>query len=153
MDTLSSDRHQSVHARCLVCGMDNERGLRLKFDPCPDGAVRSSFHCPPGLEGYDGILHGGIISTLLDGAMTNCLFARGIKALTVDLKVRFMLPVDTGNAIQLRAWIQRNIFRFYLLEAQLTQSGAVKARGAGKFLTMHTAQRKEPLSNETSLNL
>jgi hypothetical protein len=42
-------------------------------------------------QGYDGILHGGIIASPFDSAMVNCLFARGIVALTAEFKVRFKL--------------------------------------------------------------
>jgi acyl-coenzyme A thioesterase PaaI-like protein len=35
------------------------------------------------------MLHGGVISSILDGTMTNCLFAHGTVAVTAELRVRF----------------------------------------------------------------
>ena len=51
----------------------------------PDGSVRGVFFASAPLEGYTGLLHGGIAAAFLDGAMTNCLFAHGIEALTAEL--------------------------------------------------------------------
>jgi acyl-coenzyme A thioesterase PaaI-like protein len=58
-----------------------------------DGAVHTVFKAHEGLQGYRGILHGGVITALLDAAMANCLFLKGVEALTGDLHVRFLKPV------------------------------------------------------------
>jgi uncharacterized protein (TIGR00369 family) len=76
-----------------MCGENNLFSLRLKFKPAPDGAVSTTFTGNSRLQGYDGIMHGGVISALLDSAMTNCLFQKGIEAVTAELRVRFVLPV------------------------------------------------------------
>ena len=63
----------------LAC---HESGLGLRFEPQADGSVAAYFACAPNYQGYPGRLHGGVVSMLLDAAMTNCLFARGIQAVT-----------------------------------------------------------------------
>ncbi len=80
------------------------------------------------------MLHGGVISALLDGAMTNCLFANGIRALTAELKVRFLLPVNTTDPIRLQAVIQRSGSHLHLLEGKLSQNGILKAKALAKFI-------------------
>ncbi len=55
------------------------------------------------LEGYTGLLHGGVIAALLDGARIHCLFARGIRGLTLDLKVRYYAGVAAAEEVFLRA--------------------------------------------------
>ncbi|MCD6099735.1 MAG: PaaI family thioesterase, partial [Candidatus Marinimicrobia bacterium] len=75
--------------KCFVCGSDNERGLKLSFK-VGDGKANTEFISPPHLQGYDGILHGGIISTILDEVMVK---ATGEKVVTVELTVKFLKPI------------------------------------------------------------
>ncbi|HLE77975.1 MAG TPA: PaaI family thioesterase, partial [bacterium] len=66
---------------CFVCGRDNPIGLKLIFEPSGDG-VRAEF-TPSDLHvGYDGLVHGGIISALVDDALANFWFTRGQEAIT-----------------------------------------------------------------------
>ena len=86
-----------AHPFCLVCSQSNPMGLGLKFNSHDDGSVSTSFLGHFALEGFQGCLHGGLIASLLDGAMTNCLFARGLVAMTAELKVRYRKPVLIGQ--------------------------------------------------------
>jgi acyl-coenzyme A thioesterase PaaI-like protein len=79
-------------------------------------------------------MHGGMIASLLDGAMTNCLFAHGHIAMTGELKVRYREPVIIGEEMLLRAWITRSQPPLHLLEAELKQEGCVKATASAKFV-------------------
>jgi len=112
-------------------------GLALRYEPQPDGSVTAKFlgHCA--LEGYSSLLHGGLIATLLDGAMTNCLFARSIRGLTAELKVRYHAGVAASEEVLVRAWLTDDSHGLYQLRAELTQGGAVKARATGKFMMQH----------------
>lgn len=92
-----------AHEHCIVCGSANDRGLHLQFTLCNDGSVQAEFDCRKAYEGYRNTLHGGIITLLLDGAMTNCLFAHGCSAVTADLHVRFRHPVTTDHPVAVRA--------------------------------------------------
>ncbi len=109
-------------------------GLALRYTPQPDGSVSANFlgHCA--LEGYPGLLHGGVIAALLDGAMTNCLFARGIRGLTVELKVRYHAGVVAAEESLLRAWVEDDSQGLFQLHAKLSQGGTVKASATGKFM-------------------
>ncbi len=79
-------------------------------------------------------MHGGMIASLLDGAMTNCLFAHGYVAMTGELKVRYREPVIIGEEMLIRARIASSASRLYLLEAELKQGGCVKAAASAKFV-------------------
>ena len=117
-----------------MCGPKNKSGLRLEFDTLEDGSVQTYFGCDGKYEGFPGMLHGGVISSLLDGAMTNCLFAHGHTGITGELKVRFCHPVATGRTSRIRAWIEMSSPPFHVLKAELIQDQQVKARAAGKFV-------------------
>jgi hypothetical protein len=75
-----------------------------------------------------------VICSLLDGAMTNWLFAHGYQAVTGELKVSFVHPVVTDRPAIIRAWIDWAVRPFHVLCAELVQADRVKAKGTGKFL-------------------
>lgn len=138
---LKTVRTQS-HPYCVVCSQSNPLGLGLEFAVHPDGSVSASLHGHAALEGFEGCLHGGTIASLLDGAMTNCLFAHGYVAMTAELKVRYRKPVLIGQEILIRAWITRSQPPLHLLEAELKQEGCTKATASAKFFEINeTADR------------
>ena len=125
---------QDAHPFCYVCSASNPMGLALRYTPAADGSVSATFLGNCALEGYSGMLHGGVVATLLDGAMTNCLFARGIRALTADLRVRYRSPVLAAEELTVRAWVESSWHELFNLQAELTQAGQIKARAEGKFM-------------------
>lgn len=130
---FSALREQN-HPDCFVCSPACCQGLGLEFSLADDGAVEASFACGPALTGYPGMLHGGIICTLLDGAMTNCLFAHGVAAVTVDLNVRFHHPVTVGLPAVVRAWLKSEGPPIHRVAAQILQNEEVAATGAARFV-------------------
>ncbi|HBO43227.1 MAG TPA: thioesterase [Planctomycetaceae bacterium] len=75
-----------------------------------------------------------MISALLDGAMTNCMFANGHAAVTGELLVRFRHPVLTDHPAIIRARIKSSTRPLHELTAELVQDGQVKATAQAKFL-------------------
>jgi acyl-coenzyme A thioesterase PaaI-like protein len=126
-----------VHPFCFACSASNPMGLALRYTTAPDGSVSAPFIGNCALEGYPGMLHGGIVATLLDGAMTHCLFARGIRALTADLRVRYRSPVLAAEELSVRAWLDSSRHGLLELRAEIVQGGKVKAQALGKFIRPH----------------
>jgi len=116
-----------------VCSSANAKGLHLHFDIADNGNVKADFQCDEAFEGYPGVLHGGVISSILDGAMGNCMFARRQAAVTVEMTTRFRHPVVTGQKAVVSARIRRISHPLYLLEAEIIQGGKVKATAKGKY--------------------
>jgi acyl-coenzyme A thioesterase PaaI-like protein len=123
-----------VHERCFACGVRNGHAPRVVFETRADGGVEAVFAPRADYEGYDGILHGGVIATLLDAAMTNCLFARGHCGVTADLHLRYRHPVVSTEPCQLHAWIERSSQPLFVLQAELVQAGQRRVTAVGKFL-------------------
>ena len=99
-----------------------------------DGSVSASFDCGKEFAGYDGCIHGGVIALLLDGGMTNCLFAHGHVAMTAKLNVRYCHLVSTEEPATVRAWIERSRALLHVLRAEVIQAGITKATATGKFM-------------------
>lgn len=123
------------HRHCLLCGLANPFGMKLRFRVQQDGSVLAFFPCGPLLQSYPETLHGGAISALLDAAMTNALFSIGVVAVTAELSVRFLLPVNTSDVARVRGRVESSDSHpLYALRAELEQGGKVRARATAKFL-------------------
>jgi len=126
------------HSQCLLCGDKNPLSLGLRFESSGEGVVETELLLHRRLQGYDGILHGGVISSLLDAAMTHCLFHAGIAAVTGDLRIRFVHPVPCEEKVAIRAWVLSAFPPLYSVRAELLVGGRIMAWGVGKF-----ARRRE----------
>ena len=127
-----SDRHG--HSRCLICGNLNPRSLNLSFQVNENGGVETKFSPFPELQGYRGFLHGGVIASLLDAAMTHCLFHHDINAVTGDLHVRYLHPIPCDISIFIHAEIITTYPPLYCLESEILSDQVVLARAKAKFM-------------------
>ncbi|MCG9640024.1 PaaI family thioesterase [Vibrio sp. Isolate34] len=92
------------------------------------------------VEGYDGIMQGGIVTTLHDSAMLHCLFRNSINAMTVSLTSRFHHPIAIGQELEVRAqWVKsrRNI---HFLESKITQNGKLCSSAQSQFMSVSNYQ-------------
>ncbi len=81
---------------CFGCGADNPWGLRLIFFAEPDGSVVSHWTPQINHQGYDSMVHGGIISTVFDEVMAWAVTNAGIWAVTGRLSTTYRKPVEIG---------------------------------------------------------
>jgi len=125
---------ERLHAQCLLCGPEHPQGLRLVFSTQADGHVEAAFLCDSTFQGYAGCLHGGIISALLDSAMTNRLFARGYVAMTGELTVRFLKPVAVNRSAVVSGRLVKSSPPLFKMEAELRQEQELMARAKAKFM-------------------
>lgn len=122
------------HPDCWVCSPTHAGGLAIRFEADGAGSVQGEFPCSGEFMGYPDYLHGGIASALLDGAMTNCLMARGTPGLTARLEVRYRKPVLTGQPVTVRGWWEKSRGSLHILGAELSQDGEVLVTAAGRFM-------------------
>ncbi len=87
---------------CFACGKDNPDGLQLEFESVGSD-VRTSVTFPRKFQGYSDVVHGGLVSTVLDETMVTLLNRMGYLALTAELSVRFREPVRIGERIDVTA--------------------------------------------------
>ncbi len=130
-----------LHARpgsaCFACGKDNPQGLRIRFHRTGNGDMAAVWTPETVWEGFNGIIHGGVISTVLDEAMSKAMAAAGVEALTAELRVRFRRHVVAGQAMRLRGWIISQNRRLARAEATLTGDGEAEyAHAWATFLTL-----------------
>ncbi len=131
-----------LHPHCVVCSPDNPSGLCLHFEAGDEDTVTAQFELDQTVEGYVGWPHGGITSAILDGAMTNWLFAHGLTGVTAELKVRFKHPVMLHEPARVTARLKRASYPLYILEAHITQNNQLKVRAEGRFMPRQGAVEK-----------
>jgi uncharacterized protein (TIGR00369 family) len=145
-DRVTKERRTSIiSARsCFVCGPDNPRGLHLAFQTNESGEMTAEWIPEPEMEGYQGIVHGGIVSTVLDEAMAKVVDATGAEALTAELRVRFRRQVSSGIPVRVRGWIESRNKRMINAEAALTGTDGVElAHAWAVFLALK--QERSPI--------
>jgi uncharacterized protein (TIGR00369 family) len=131
----------AAHAQCFFCGREHPSGLKLDFRELPDGAVTARFSCESLFEGYREALHGGAVAALLDSAMTNCLFSKGIVAVTAELVVRFLRPVRLDGPGEVTATVARVRGPLHYMQAEFMQGRCLAARARATFMTRDRAVR------------
>lgn len=89
--------------RCFGCGPVNPHGLHLEFYMASDGTVVSLPTISDCFEGPTGYLHGGIIATLLDEAMSKAMRGHGLQAMTRHMEVDYLKPVPSTRPLRIEA--------------------------------------------------
>ncbi len=103
---------------CFGCGAQNPIGLKLKFRE-EDGIYITNFTARPEHQGYEGLVHGGIISTLLDEVMTKNVSVLGITVVTARLDVSFLRPTPIGQSLTARGRIIKHHGRVYEMTGEI----------------------------------
>ena len=126
--TLNNDK-------CFVCGTKNPFGLQVDLEIAEAGAsVRIECTPPDHLQGWADILHGGILSTLLDEAITYVgIGTFDQHAVTAQLEVHFRNPAPTGVKLFVSAERIKVSKRLVEAKAEVTLGdGTLIATGTGK---------------------
>jgi uncharacterized protein (TIGR00369 family) len=117
---------------CFVCGTANPIGLKLSFSYDEDGHAHSEVTLAENFEGYPQVIHGGILSTLLDEVMAKAVIHSGKIAFTAKLQVSYRRPVKPEAKVQLEGWITesksrtlKTAARIYDAEGSFAEAEAV----------------------------
>ena len=128
---------------CFACGRLNPAGLQLDFDVSRDRAEARTV----GLQshqGYDGTLHGGIVTALLDETMGWAIFHQGVWGVTARINVTFRKPVPLGEELHVVGEVVRGHGRVIETRGTLSAAdGVLLAEADATFLRMPEARRRD----------
>jgi acyl-coenzyme A thioesterase PaaI-like protein len=130
---------------CFVCGQTHPRGLHLRFYAGAFGQVHARF-CPNRtLTGYDNIVHGGVIGTVLDELLGwPIALQTGRLLVTGELTVRFVRPVRVGKTYLATAYPGTSRGRYWEGTGDIRDAeGTVHAKAAGKYFCLSAEQTAE----------
>lgn len=134
MKMPSNTTINASHANCLMCGRDNPLSFNLNFTEDDSGVVSTTFTGNSTLQGYTGIMHGGVLSALLDTAMAHCLLHKDIEAVTGELNVRYLEQVDCDGTLGIKAWVESSLPPLYYLKSHITINDKIVCKAKGKFM-------------------
>ena len=89
--------------------------MHLKFER-RNGRVYSRFSLPKFYQGYDNVIHGGVISLILDESMAY-LQKLEERFLTGRITVKFHSPLLVGEEVEVEAWVEKERKRFKVTKA------------------------------------
>lgn len=107
--TLSKRVKQPNSNHCFACGLDNPHGLALSFYELGPDRLESRYSVPDRFEGYPGIVHGGIIASMLDEIVsrTAMIGQHDEFMMTARLEIKYRQPVPTHVELQLLGFLAR----------------------------------------------
>jgi len=126
---------QSPDNPCFVCGPTNPHGLHVHLNQV-DGGIEGRFTPGPWQQGWQGVIHGGILAALLDEAMAYTVFMTGSMAVTVRMELRYRRSAQAGDDLQVSARIVRDSSRLVDVEGRILRDSLVLVEAAGRFMKL-----------------
>jgi uncharacterized protein (TIGR00369 family) len=91
--------------KCFACGKNNPEGLHMEFYT-DEKSVFSKLVIPETKRGWDQVVHGGILSTILDEIMAwTAIYLTESFMLTKNMTVNFLKPVHIEKQISTIGWV------------------------------------------------
>ncbi len=117
---------------CIGCGEKNPIGLKLKFD-MKDGIAITKSKLNSNYEGYKNIIHGGIITLILDETSAKAIHSTSIVAVTGKITVYFKRPLMVGEEFTCEARVVKKDGKRIFVETKLTVGNEIKAKSESIF--------------------
>jgi len=137
MEKVSDDN------RCFACGKDNPIGLKLEFNTEEEYTV-STLNFRNDFAGWENMVHGGILSTVLDEVMVKSAGVNGFKCVTGELNVRYKSPCITGKEYKLRGKVTGINKRLIFTEGEILDiDGNIIASGTGKMFVVEKLNKED----------
>lgn len=148
MKVISKQRNSKM---CIICGMDNEYGLKAPFYNMEDGSVMTVFSYRERHQSYPGRVHGGLITAMLDEMGLRALWAKELSeetfGVTVSLETKYRKPVPYGEKLIGKGTVVRDTPRFFTTEACIMdENGNVLANGTVNYLKLAVDKIAENIS-------
>jgi acyl-coenzyme A thioesterase PaaI-like protein len=131
---------------CLVCGRSNDIGLKLDLFVDPgSGVVSVEYAARAAHIGFEGIIHGGLIATVMDEAMVWAATWNGRRfCVCGELSVRFRRAAGVGEMLHVEARVEFARPRLIQTACTIrTGDGGIVAAGEGKYVPMATEKSQE----------
>ena len=139
---------QSNSRMCVICGLDNQAGVKAPFYNMEDGSVMSKFQFSINHQSYPGRVHGGMITAMLDEMGLRAMWAKNGNeeefGVTMSLSVNFRKPVPYGEWILAQGVLLRESRKFALIQSRiLSLDGTLLADGELKYLKLDPGKISE----------
>jgi len=147
LDPRLNDR--SPYQGCFACGLRNDAGLKLTFWMEGDEIV-TEFMPDAHYQGFPGVLHGGILATLLDETLSRTASIEGRWMMTGRLEIRYRRPAPMGPRLRVTARQISSRSRMVHAEGEVRLAddpSVILADARGVFLRVPEEYQKEAAEN------
>ena len=129
---------------CFVCGKENPFGLKITFFK-DKNEVRTEFVPKSKHQGFKGIVHGGILFSILDEIMgRTAVITKGVMTLTVEIDIKYRKKALVGEKIIFTAQMTKDLGRMIEAQAQAClEDGTLLTEAKGKFIVLSPEIQKE----------
>ncbi len=140
----ASGRFEFAEHNCFACGTLNSAGLGLDLHLEP-GRSWVALALDRRFEGWQGVVHGGILSTILDEVMAWSVVAEDNWGVTARMAVEFRQPVRVGVPIRAEGWITRSRRRIVDTAGRIVDgsTGDELATATGIYVAASPAQKRD----------
>ena len=133
-------RKQRNSRMCLVCGLKNVVGLKAAFHELENGELVALFTPGVELQGYPGLLHGGITTAILDETIGRAIMIghpTDMWGVTVGVQVRFRRPIPLCRELRAVGRVTKDARRFFEGSGELyLPDGQVAAEATGRYMRL-----------------
>lgn len=126
------------HAFSIVTGTAHPVAPPVRVE-VRDGEVRGRFRLGKQYEGGPGLVHGGVLSLLLDHLLGEAAFAAGVGGMTVGLDVRYLAPTPIDTDLEIACRVAEVDGRKVRLTGEVTLDGTPTATARGLFVQIDEA--------------
>jgi len=134
------DRHVHI-PQCFGCGPENPSALGIELETVEDGAV-GRVHFGPEHQGAPGLVHGGLLATLLDETMGAVVHGGKVTRVTAQMTLRYRRPTPVGTDLVCRARLGETEGRRFTVLGTITAAGADEVLAEGDAVYVLLTPRK-----------
>jgi acyl-coenzyme A thioesterase PaaI-like protein len=124
---------------CFACGLENDYGLKLSFYQEGDDTIVADYSVPDHYQGYPGVVHGGIVTTMLDEVLGRVIMIDDPNRLmfTAKLTTRYRRPVPTETPLKMIGKVVKDRGRIVEAKVELFgPDGALLAEADGLMVAL-----------------
>lgn len=136
---MSDVAYQKVEAdsACFVCGSQNPIGLQAVFSTDNEScSSHARLELSANYQGWQDVIHGGILASLLDEACIYACRAKAEQCVTAELQVRYRKPVPVGADVVVTGQLIDSSRKIWQASAQLKIEDTLYAEATAKVFVL-----------------
>tara|TARA_B100000401_G_scaffold326123_1_gene226337 strand:+ start:174 stop:677 length:504 start_codon:yes stop_codon:yes gene_type:complete len=119
----------------FVSGVENPKGMKM-VPIIKDRKIYAKYIFEKSFEGGPGLVHGGILSTVLDDMMGYATFTQNLFCVTANLNVNFRAPSPVDKEFELYAWVKEVDGNKVYAESVIQSEDAIHVEADGLFINI-----------------
>lgn len=130
---------QSISRMCMVCGVENQFGLKGRFFVLDSGELVGVFNPRQEHQGYPGRMHGGMVAALLDETIGRAInMGHGdVWGVTIKFSMRLRRPIPLDREVKVVGRITKESGRGFEGSGEVVlEDGTVAAEAEGTYIKL-----------------